>query len=137
MGDITTPIIFILIGVITSYYNKNMLVILFISLVFSNILKYGSNLAIINEGFSEGMKDPIKDNINDKNVDKLIDQDVEQIVEPESNSTEPNKKIQDIKNMKDKITGLINTLQTYIHKEKCTRLFKKTIRTKIYYWKYI
>jgi len=55
LGDITTPSVFVLVGVIVSYYNKNMLIILFISLIFSNIVKYGSKLAINNEGFTEGL----------------------------------------------------------------------------------
>lgn len=54
MGDIITPLIFILVGVITAYYNKNMLVILLTSLVFSNIVKYGNKLAINMEGFADG-----------------------------------------------------------------------------------
>lgn len=55
LGDIITPLIFVLVGVITAYYNKNMLVILLTSLVFSNIVKYGSKLAINMEGFAEGL----------------------------------------------------------------------------------
>ena len=55
MGDIITPLIFILVGVITAYYSKNMLVILLTALVFSNIVKYGNKLAINMEGFAEGL----------------------------------------------------------------------------------
>lgn len=61
LGDIITPLIFVLISVITAYYNKNMLVILLTSLVFSNIVKYGNKLAINMEGFSEGLNEPDED----------------------------------------------------------------------------
>ena len=37
--------IFILIGFITSFFSKNMMIILFIALTFSNILKTGNNLS--------------------------------------------------------------------------------------------
>jgi hypothetical protein len=50
-GNYTHVAIFILIGFITSFFSKNMLVILLLSLILTNILKYGSTL---NEGFEEG-----------------------------------------------------------------------------------
>ena len=51
MGDLKTPLIFILIGIIVSYFNKNMVIILSVSLIFSNILKYGTKI-MIDEGFA-------------------------------------------------------------------------------------
>ncbi len=56
MGDFVTPLVFILVGVITSYFNKNMLIILTLSLAVSNILKYGKKLAI-NEGMTTEQND--------------------------------------------------------------------------------
>jgi hypothetical protein len=50
-GNYNHVAIFILIGFITSFFSKNMLVILLLSLILTNILKYGSTL---NEGFEEG-----------------------------------------------------------------------------------
>jgi hypothetical protein len=47
--DYFTPIIFVLVGVITSFFSKNMLVILLIALVSSNIIKHGNNMRY--EGF--------------------------------------------------------------------------------------
>lgn len=45
LGDFATPLVFILVGVITSYFNKNMLIILTVSLVLSNIFKYGNKMS--------------------------------------------------------------------------------------------
>ena len=38
--------IFVLIGFITSFFSKNMIVILFIAVAFSNIIKYGARAGI-------------------------------------------------------------------------------------------
>jgi hypothetical protein len=55
MGDITTPLLFVLIGTIVAYFNKNMIIILVISLVFSNILKFGTKISV-DEGFTDKEK---------------------------------------------------------------------------------
>jgi hypothetical protein len=55
MGDIMTPLVFILVGVITAYYNKNMIVVLVVALAVSNVMKYGSQITMSLEGFTEGM----------------------------------------------------------------------------------
>lgn len=52
MGDIMNATVFILIGFLTSFFSKNMVVILIFSLVVSNVLKYG--VSIGQEGFAEG-----------------------------------------------------------------------------------
>ena len=51
-GDIMNAIVFILIGFLTSFFSKNMVVILIFALVVSNVLKFG--LSIGQEGFAEG-----------------------------------------------------------------------------------
>lgn len=51
-GDFVSISIFILIGFLTTFFSKNMLVILFIAVTVTNILKYGSNIR--QEGFEEG-----------------------------------------------------------------------------------
>jgi hypothetical protein len=53
--DFTTISIFILVGFLTSFFSKNMLIILFFGLVSANILKYGSG--IVKEGFEESDED--------------------------------------------------------------------------------
>jgi len=55
-GDNINIILFLLIGFLTSFFSKNMIVILLFALVVSNIVKYGTSFA--QEGFDnkEGMK---------------------------------------------------------------------------------
>jgi hypothetical protein len=48
-NDIRSLLTLIIVGFLTSFFSKNMIVILFISLVFTHILKYGTNI-------SEGME---------------------------------------------------------------------------------
>jgi hypothetical protein len=57
-GNYTSVVVFLLIGFLTSFFSKNMLVILLLSLILTNILKYGSSLS---EGFEEGVKDKGED----------------------------------------------------------------------------
>lgn len=50
-------IIFFIIGYLTHFFSKNMIVIMCIALVFTNILSFGtSKRSIVNEGFKEGAK---------------------------------------------------------------------------------
>ena len=60
MGDITTPLIFVLVGIITAYYNKNMIIILVVALAVSNVLKCGTQIALNTEGFTEGLENTTK-----------------------------------------------------------------------------
>lgn len=113
MGDIKTPLVFILIGVITSYYNKNMLVILVISLTFSNIIKYGSKMSTEYEGFTEGMDasgnktTTTPTTTTTDTSSNTDDNDESNVLNPENET-----KLKEIKEMKDKITELISKLQT-------------------------
>ena len=50
-NDLMTLIIFILVGFLTSFFSKNMVVILSVALAVCNILKFGTNL----EEYSESM----------------------------------------------------------------------------------
>jgi hypothetical protein len=57
-NDIRSLLTLLIVGFLTSFFSKNMIVILFISLVFTHILKYGTK---INEGM-ENESEPIVDN---------------------------------------------------------------------------
>jgi hypothetical protein len=73
-NDIPSLLTLLIVGFLTSFFSKNMIVILFISLVFTHILKYGTK---INEGM-ENESEPVLDNSgnsidvekskNDKNI---------------------------------------------------------------------
>jgi uncharacterized membrane protein len=49
-NDYYSASIFVLVGLLTSFFSKNMIVILFIAIAITNILKYGSSAASV-EGF--------------------------------------------------------------------------------------
>ena len=75
-GDMYFVTIYIIIGFLTSFFNKNMIVILSISVIFANILKYGRASTL--EGF-DGEKNEVdkaltNDTSNEGNaIDKLVD----------------------------------------------------------------
>jgi hypothetical protein len=85
-GDIISFLIFIFVGLLTSFYNKNMIVILVITLSITHVFKYGSS-AYKREGLEnknsknhdyddddEYNDQYIGDNTKvDKEVDKLVD----------------------------------------------------------------
>ena len=55
IGDYYSAAIFVLVGFLTSFFSKNMLVILVIALVITNILKYGTKVR--QEGFDDETTD--------------------------------------------------------------------------------
>jgi len=63
-GDIISFVTFVLVGFLTSFFSKNMIVIFVIAMSITHILKYG-NSGYINEGFKEGMDN---EDENDTNV---------------------------------------------------------------------
>lgn len=51
MNNLLAAIVFILVGLLTSFFSKNMVVIMVVSMVVSNIFKYGTNIRM--EGFRD------------------------------------------------------------------------------------
>jgi hypothetical protein len=62
--DYYSASIFVLIGFLTSFFSKNMIVILFIAIAFTNIIKYGAKAGI------EGMKSDESDEVDDEQSEK-------------------------------------------------------------------
>jgi hypothetical protein len=87
-GDYTAIAIILLIGLITSFFSKNMMVIMIIAIAFANVLKFGTKITkpwIGNEGF-ETEPDPEPETpepVKEKKGDKK-----ESIKEPLENETE-------------------------------------------------
>jgi hypothetical protein len=51
----TSVFVFVLVGMLVSFFNKNMIIILSIAVIVSNVLKYGGlNQRLVIEGFEEG-----------------------------------------------------------------------------------
>ena len=57
--DFASLVILLLVGFLTTFFNKNMIIVLFLALVVTNVLKYGVG-SRLNEGF-EGKKDEDKE----------------------------------------------------------------------------
>jgi hypothetical protein len=70
-GDIYFIIVYILIAFLTSFFNKNMIIILSLSLIFANILKYGRASTI--EGYEDDHEE--KDKKKGKKESKHEDND--------------------------------------------------------------
>jgi hypothetical protein len=72
--DFQSLVIFIILGLVISYFNKNMIIILCLSLVVTNIIKYGVKGVRISEGFqdSEELSEEDKEIADSsvKNLDK-------------------------------------------------------------------
>ena len=96
-GNYTSVVVFILIGFITSFFSKNMLVILLLSLILTNILKYGSSL---NEGFEDGEKDEKEDENDDENDDEKDEKEDEK--EDENDDENDDEKDEKDKKSKEK-----------------------------------
>ena len=65
-GEFAFAVIFILIGLITSFFSKNMIVILTSAMILTNVLKYGSNIR------KEGMEN--KDMLKNVDLEGYYDQ---------------------------------------------------------------
>jgi ABC-type Zn2+ transport system substrate-binding protein/surface adhesin len=92
-GDSYFVVIYILIGVLTTFFSKNMIVILAVATIFANILKYGKGSV---EGFEEGIKDDDdddkkdddkKDDDDDDNNDKKGKENMDNSTDSSNNST--------------------------------------------------
>ena len=66
--DIFSISVFILVGFLTTYFSKNMLIVLFIALIVTNLLKYGSS--ITKEGFDGDDEDDTEEDEEDNKKDK-------------------------------------------------------------------
>jgi hypothetical protein len=95
----------ILIGILTSFFNKNMTVILFVAIIFTHILKYGrssfeglDNMDSKKEGI-----DGDEENVDDKKDTKKVDEKKKDMTIDEAS-----KKVKSISN---RITDLVNVNQ--------------------------
>lgn len=90
-GDMYFVAIYILIGVLTTFFNKNMIVVLSLAAIFTNILKYGR--ASTYEGFDD-------DDSDKTDLDKVLDIDtsyedgeiIDEIVEGKPSKKKTDKK---------------------------------------------
>jgi len=105
MKDMFSFSALILIGILTSFFNKNMTVILFVAIIFTHILKYGrssfeglDNMDSKKEGI-----DGDEENVDDKKDTKKVDEKKKDMTIDEAS-----KKVKGISN---RITDLVNVNQ--------------------------
>ena len=78
--DITSVILLFLIGFLTSFFSKNMIVVIFVAVVLSNALK------MVNRGKVEGLKNRKNTNKNNKEDSKEQKEEVEDIDDDDTDS---------------------------------------------------
>jgi hypothetical protein len=111
-GDFVSISIFILIAFLTTFFSKNMLVILFIAVTVTNILKYGSNIR--QEGFEEGAssKQGEKEDFTEEDYKKMkytnSNSNNKEKEEKEEREEKEEKEEREEKEEKNKTSGEIN-----------------------------
>jgi len=122
----------ILIGVLASFFNKNMTVILFISLVFTHILKYGrssftegmENMDDEDEGTTKATKAP---KVDDSKAGEMISskikdysKKIDDILKTSENGNETHKELKsnlkDMQDTRDKILDNVKNMQPLLGK---------------------
>jgi hypothetical protein len=91
----------ILIGILTSFFNKNMTVILFVAIIFTHILKYGRSSF---EGLDN--MDP-KDDYGDEN-EKDVENDENKVDEKKTEAMTIDEASEKVKGISNRITDLVN-----------------------------
>ena len=119
VNDYFTPTIFVLIAIITSFFSKNMTVILSMALVSSNVIKKGTKIRL-----SEGMETNDDDNkVEDtkKNTDTATPTPTDDLNNVEN-------KYKELLVLQDTILGNINALEDSLGSaEKIVKSMTKTV----------
>lgn len=104
IGDYLFTTYFILIGIITYFFSKNMMIILTVSLISSNIIRYGCR-NILNEGMEDKIKlnDVDKDNTSDENIS---DEDISKKITSYSENDDKLTKVKKSKITKDNVDSI-------------------------------
>ena len=121
MGNYHVPTFFFLIGIITSYFSKNMTVILTVSLICSNLMKsvrLYEGMEGKNEDVKQEEKDEEEEEKSEKKKEKEEDGDVVKPYEKTKETKVQNEKMEgmqqqykELMTLQDKILGNIGTLE--------------------------
>ena len=103
MGDVTTPLIFVIVGFLTTFFSKNMFVVLTMGLVVANVLKYGATMGY-SDTVSEGFEDATKTETSSPNEESHEIVDTEQYLEKDGSKKESKKE-----SMSNDTDGKINS----------------------------
>jgi hypothetical protein len=153
MGDLTTPLIFIIIGFLTTFFSKNMFVVLTVALVVANVLKYGATMGYadtLSEGFEDGAKGDVTEGAESHEIvdtEQYLEKDVEKnakkkesMADTKGHDTElkidsTSKKMESMANKYKKLEGLQNQIisgmdqvtTSLTHAEKIMKDMKKHV----------
>ena len=121
IGNYHVPTFFFLIGIITSYFSKNMTVILTVSLICSNLMKsvrLYEGMEGKNEDVKQEEKDEEEEEKSEKKKEKEEDGDVVKPYEKTKETKVQNEKMEgmqqqykELMTLQDKILGNIGTLE--------------------------
>ena len=90
--DMTSVFVFVLIGLLVSFFNKNMIIILSSAMIVANVLKYGGiNQRLVIEGFEEEV-DEEEETPKPTPTKKAKSEDTEEETETEEPKKKPSKK---------------------------------------------
>ena len=77
--DMTSVFVFVLVGLLVSFFNKNMIIVLSSGMIVANVLKYGGiNQRLVIEGFEEGVDEEVEAEPEEKvKVDDKVEVEIE------------------------------------------------------------
>ena len=94
--DMTSVFVFVLVGLLVSFFNKNMIIVLSSGMIVANVLKYGGiNQRLVIEGFEEGFEEGVDEEVESEDKVK-VDDKVEVEIEDET-PKKPTKKTSETK----------------------------------------
>ena len=93
--DMTSVFVFVLVGLLVSFFNKNMIIVLSSGMIVANVLKYGGiNQRLVIEGFEEGVDEEVESEDKVK-VDDKVEVEIED--ETPKKDKKPTKKTSETK----------------------------------------
>ena len=109
--DFTSVTIFILVGLLTSFFCKNMIVILFVAICITHILKYPRSLEGA-ENMNEEEKEEEKENMENEDEEKEDKENMEN----KKNTEEMTNEMKEFVKIQDKIIGGMAELEPLMQK---------------------
>ena len=123
--------IFIITGFLTSFFSKNMIVILCIALTITNVLQFGKIASQSNEGFAGDEKDEKDEETDTPKIKNKIDETVD-TKDNKPNLDNITSEYKELLGLQDKITDNMSTLNDSLTKsENILKNLAKTINIDI------
>jgi hypothetical protein len=121
--DFTSVIVFILVGILTSFFCKNMIVILFVAICITHILKYPRSLEGA-ENMNEKEEEEDKENMENENEEEEKenmeneedDEEKKENMENKKNTEEMTKEMKEFMEVQNKIIGGMADLEPLMQK---------------------